>query len=74
MPSEFLTTRGQVNALFASEAPSATHQVLDRDSDVRDAHFGDGEEYHVSEPPALDDFDCEDVVYDDQGELVWLGL
>lgn len=58
----------QVRQIFAAEAPSGVGQVMERDALARDDFFGEGVEYHISEPPeAWDDLD-DDIKLDDQGD------
>lgn len=57
----------EVRQVFAVEAPSRVDQALERDALARDTFFGDGEEYHISEPPHSWDELGDDIQLDDQG-------
>lgn len=56
----------QVSRIFSSEAPSSIRAVLDQEPQDRECFFGDGEEYHISEPPSY--YECDDIKLDDYGD------
>jgi|GEM_PF-2153840 len=55
----------QVSWIFSREAPSSIHAVLEREPQDREGFFGDGEEYHISEPPPY--YECDDIKLDNYG-------